>query len=243
MSDETAKILRAPFPAEKVGKLPRVSCGDCRESRARVCDKHTKQKCVECNNWITTQHLHLDYVGHADVTDRLLEADPGWTWEPFALDAQGLPAIDANGGMWIRLTVAGVTRIGYGDADGKRGGSAVKETIGDALRNASMRFGVALDLWRKEGVVEESSAPRQQRRTEKPAEQTVEADSAEQQLLADAFEDEIAKVRAASELKIVAANLLAAKRKGEISKAQYDRLAIAGGRRKKELDDAVAAAS
>ena len=49
--------------------------------------------------------------------------------------------------LWIRLTVAGVTRIGYGHAEGKKGPDAVKETIGDSIRNAAMRFGVALDLW------------------------------------------------------------------------------------------------
>jgi hypothetical protein len=51
--------------------------------------------------------------------------------------------------LWIRLTICGVTRLGYGDSQGKRGGNAVKEAIGDALRNAGMRFGAALDLWHK----------------------------------------------------------------------------------------------
>lgn len=168
MTPDIAKLLRDPFPPERIGKLPRVTCGDCRDARGRVCDKHTKSRCDECGSWITGAHIHLDFVGHADTTDRLLEADPQWTWEPFALDPRGLPAFDDNGGMWIRLTVAGVTRIGYGDADGKRGGAAVKETIGDALRNASMRFGVALDLWRKETHVDESTAPRQ-RAQEQPS--------------------------------------------------------------------------
>jgi hypothetical protein len=169
---EVAAALRAPFPPEKVGKLPRVTCGKCRDSRTRSCEDHKKARCVECQTWITPAHIHLDYVSHADATDRLLEVDPEWTWEPFALDERGLPAIDDNGGMWIRLTVAGVTRIGYGDADGKRGGNAIKEMIGDAIRNASMRFGVALDLWRKEGVVEESTG----RTHGRPAEQTPEPD-------------------------------------------------------------------
>ena len=26
-----------------------------------------------------------DYVGHANVTDRLLEVDPEWTWSPVAV--------------------------------------------------------------------------------------------------------------------------------------------------------------
>jgi hypothetical protein len=91
----------------------------------------------------------LAYVGHAALTDRLLDVDPAWTWEPLALDERGLPALDEVGGMWIKLTICGVTRLGYGDAGAKKGGDAMKERIGDALRNAAMRFGAALDLWHK----------------------------------------------------------------------------------------------
>lgn len=91
----------------------------------------------------------LDYVGHAAITDRLLAVDPAWSWEPVAFDERGLPRLDEHGGLWIRLTVAEVTRLGYGDAGGKKGPNAVKEAIGDALRNAGMRFGAALDLWCK----------------------------------------------------------------------------------------------
>jgi hypothetical protein len=64
----------------------------------------------------------------------------------------GLPAFDSTGGLWIRLTVCGVTRLGYGHAAAKTGidpGAREKEVIGDALRNAAMRFGAALDLWHK----------------------------------------------------------------------------------------------
>lgn len=91
----------------------------------------------------------LAYVGHAALTDRLLDADPAWTWEPLAMTPDGLPVMDNLGGMWIRLTVCGVTRLGYGHAGNKEGGDAIKEVIGDALRNAAMRFGAALDLWHK----------------------------------------------------------------------------------------------
>ena len=93
--------------------------------------------------------LFLDFVGHGFLTARFLDVDPEWDWEPFALDANGLPLLDEFGGLWIRLTIAGKTRIGYGDASGKKGPNAVKEAIGDALRNAGMRFGAALDLWCK----------------------------------------------------------------------------------------------
>jgi hypothetical protein len=64
-----------------------------------------------------------------------------------AYDAYGAPHLDDRGGLWIRLTVGGVTRIGYGNGTGPE---AVKIAIGDAIRNAAMRFGVALDLWEKE---------------------------------------------------------------------------------------------
>ncbi len=92
--------------------------------------------------------VKLSYVGHAALTDRLLDADPSWTWEPLAMN-DGLPVFDGFGGMWIKLTVCGVTRLGYGHAGTKEGGDAIKEVIGDALRNAAMRFGAALDLWHK----------------------------------------------------------------------------------------------
>lgn len=152
--------LRAPFPKEAVGKLPRVTCGNCSRDRQRKhCDRHQRTKCATCHNYISTQHIHLDYVGHAAVTDRLLQVDPEWTWEPMALAADGLPARDPDGGLWIRLTVAGVTRLGYGHADGKTGPDAVKEAIGDAIRNAGMRFGVALDLWHKDGPLPDEDAP------------------------------------------------------------------------------------
>jgi hypothetical protein len=93
--------------------------------------------------------VKLSYVGHAALTDRLLDADPLWHWEPVAMDERGLPCLDGFGGMWIKLTVCGVTRLGYGHAGTKEGGDAIKEIIGDALRNAAMRFGAALDLWHK----------------------------------------------------------------------------------------------
>ncbi|MFC0546900.1 hypothetical protein [Kutzneria chonburiensis] len=152
MTPEQAKELRKPFPANVIGKLPRVTCRACAHAQGRVCGNHRKARCGVCASFITSAHIHLDYVGHAEVTDRLLAVDPEWTWEPLALDAHGLPLFDGNGGLWIRLTIAGVTRIGYGAADGKSGPDAVKEAIGDGIRNSGMRFGVALDLWGASGA-------------------------------------------------------------------------------------------
>lgn len=148
MNPETAALLRQPFKPEEIGHLPKITCRKCSDNKmAKVCDDHKKSSCTTCGNWITSAHMHIEYVGHAEVTDRLLQADPEWEWEAMSNDAQGLPQLDGNGGLWMLLTVSGVTRPGYGHADGKKGGDAVKETIGDALRNAAMRFGVGIDLW------------------------------------------------------------------------------------------------
>jgi hypothetical protein len=115
MTAERAAELRKPFPRSAIGKLPKGG-------------------------------VQLDYVGHAATTDRLLSVDPEWSWEPVAFGPDGLPAFTTGSGrgLWIKLTVCGVTRYGFGD------GNSVKECIGDAIRNAAMRFGVALDLWSKE---------------------------------------------------------------------------------------------
>lgn len=113
--------------------------------------------------------IMLDFVGHGYLTQRLLDVDPFWTWEPVALDDHGLPLLDENGGLWIRLTVCGVTRLGYGDAGGRKGSNAIKEIIGDALRNAGMRFGLALDLWSK-GDPDAAPAPKPKTPSELAAE-------------------------------------------------------------------------
>lgn len=146
--------LREEFPASLIQALPKLWCKRCSDSRTKVCDDHRKAKCNDCGNYITTAHVDLSYVGHAELTHRLLDADPMWDWEPVAFNQQGLPQFDENGGLWIRLTVCGHTRLGYGDAQGKKGPNAVKEAIGDALRNAAMRFGAALDLWAKSDLRE-----------------------------------------------------------------------------------------
>jgi len=153
-------LLRAPFPAHQISKLPKPYKKD-----------SPKGKCAECGGYHGLPAIHLDYVGHAALTDRLLDADPSWSWEPVSFDDRGLPARDQNGGLWIKLTVCGVTRMGYGSADGKSGGDAVKELIGDALRNAAMRFGAALDLWHKGDLHadEEQEAPAPRHDPQTPA--------------------------------------------------------------------------
>ncbi len=138
--------LREPFPAHQISKLPKETKAQ-KEERER--DRSKGVRCQVCGGWHHKDAIHLDYVGHAALTDRLLDTDPLWAWEPVSFTPEGLPAFDRVGGLWIKLTVCGVTRLGYGNAEGKSGGDAVKEIIGDALRNAAMRFGAALDLWHK----------------------------------------------------------------------------------------------
>lgn len=147
--------LREPFPPSAIGKLPKVTCKACTENKGE-CKDHKKARCRVCSAWVSTAHVDLDFVGHAPLTDRLLDADIEWSWEPMGYDEHGLPKLDAKGNLWIRLTVAGVTRPGVGD------GPNAKEQIGDALRNAAMRFGAALDLWSKTDLpshVEERQEP------------------------------------------------------------------------------------
>ena len=139
-------LLREPFPANLISKLPKPTKTQTEAVRANF---KVGVRCKICGTWHHPDVVHLDYVGHAALTDRLLDCDPNWGWEPVAYGPNGTPLMDENGGMWIKLTVCGVTRLGYGHPDGKRGGDAIKETIGDALRNAAMRFGAALDLWHK----------------------------------------------------------------------------------------------
>lgn len=138
-------LLRKPFPAHQISKLPKPTKQQTDEVRQNF---KAGIRCDICGGWHHPKVVHLDYVGHAALTDRLLDADPGWSWEPLAVN-NGIPVMDGQGGMWIKLTVCGVTRLGYGHAGDKTGGDAIKEIIGDALRNAAMRFGAALELWHK----------------------------------------------------------------------------------------------
>lgn len=165
-------LLRVPFAAHHISKLPKPT----KEQTEAVRNDFKKGiRCKLCRTWHHPDVVHLDYVGHAAATDRLLDADPQWNWEPVPDPAaQGLPVHE--GCMWIKLTVCGVSRYGVGDADGKVGGNAIKEVIGDAIRNAGMRFGMALDLWHKGDLhVDEQDEepakpePRQRQQTPAPA--------------------------------------------------------------------------
>jgi len=139
-------LLREPFPKHQISKLPKPTKAQTDQVRA---DFKAGMRCNVCGGWHHKDVVHLDYVGHAALTDRLLDCDINWNWKPVEFGGLMAGQLDKDGGMWIELTVCGVSRLGYGDAEGKSGGNAVKERIGDALRNAAMRFGAALDLWHK----------------------------------------------------------------------------------------------
>jgi hypothetical protein len=190
-----AKLLE-DFPPEEVGLRPQVWCKDCREHQYKACGKtteiggekleHRAVKCKDCGQKVTRAHSHLDYVGHANVTKRLLDADPRWSWRPMARDvpeqvmlaaiATGDQAIIAqviasyppklielevgNGRkervLWGELVIHDedgneVVTPGVGDAKGKLWGpDALKEMIGDFLRNSGQRRGLAWKLWAKQ---------------------------------------------------------------------------------------------
>lgn len=138
-------LLREPFEPHQISKLPKQLW----KAETYTSKNIKKGNCAICGGYHYVEGIiHLDYVGHAALTDRLLDCDPNWNWEPMALDANGLPLI-INNQMWIKLTVCGKTVLGFGDAQGKTGANAIKEIIGDALRNAAMRMGAALNLWHK----------------------------------------------------------------------------------------------
>jgi hypothetical protein len=87
----------------------------------------------------TPKRPALDFVGHAAVTDRLNKIAPDWT---YTIDNLA----EINGKFWIRgtMTIGGVSRPEFGDGDDP------KEAIGNFIRRAAMRFGVAIDLWSRE---------------------------------------------------------------------------------------------
>jgi hypothetical protein len=105
----------------------------------------------------------LDYVGHAEITKILIEIDPEWSWQPVAWE-NGRPATHTQMGkmtkrdgtvlefptvsMWGHLTLLGVTRIAVGSVEAHKA-DLDKELVSDFLRNAAMRFGIALALWTK----------------------------------------------------------------------------------------------
>lgn len=140
-------LLSKAFEQDEIEKLPKQLK---RNDDAKYGCKQGTQASADgyfCGGY-HARSMHLDYIGHAGITERLNQVDPWWTWEPMGLTEAGTPLL-SDGGMWGRMTVLGVTRIGYGDPGRNSGPNAIKETIGDFIRNAAMRFGVGTYLWSK----------------------------------------------------------------------------------------------
>jgi len=163
--------MRTPFEDKYISKLPKGT------KAQNECKYEEKKYCNVCGGFHHPKIKHLDYVGHAALTDRMLKVDLCWNWSPLALSVDGTPLIDSNGGMWIELTILNMTRLGYGDAQGKTGGNAMKERIGDALRNAAMRFGAALDLWSKEDLDNEEEIEKPKEQPKKPQKEKPKLDT------------------------------------------------------------------
>ena len=143
--------LREPFPESEIELLPKG------KKRADSEDQY----CQECGTKHQPHFFHISYVGHAKITAKLLDIDPLWTWEPLEVDGHAVERDHAGNpvGLWIKLTIGGMTRIGHGSVESDAN-EPMKELIGDALRNAAMRFGLGLDLWIKSKPKARSSTPR-----------------------------------------------------------------------------------
>lgn len=148
-------------PKDMVGKLPKPTKRD-----------NPKGKCGECGGWHGLPAVHLDYQGHADVTEVLLREDPLWEWRPMGVDEHGVPVVlksDQGSALWIWLTIFGKTQPGVGTVENKGGPEVLKELISDALRNTAMRFGIGLALWSKSEWGPESQDDSDQPTTSAPS--------------------------------------------------------------------------
>lgn len=131
--------LRRPFEDLEINIL----CQPTRKNNA-------PGQCGDCGKWHKLPSIPLSYVGHADITARLNEAE--WSWRPLGVEPTGVPAIVVGQDdlfLWIELTVWDRSVIEVG-AVAKGKPEAMKLLVSDALRRAAMRFGIALDLWKKE---------------------------------------------------------------------------------------------
>ena len=139
MDKTMSSALMADFSSEAIGHKPATWCRQCAETvrgrQGKSCKDHKVAWCPKCRTTITEAHTCLDFVGHADVRARLCEVDPEWSWAPFEFPGTGSLVLSADGqpvGLWIMLTVGGVSKPGYGSVD-KGKAEAVKELIGDCL--------------------------------------------------------------------------------------------------------------
>jgi len=133
-------------PANMIAKLPRYT-----GPRDTPKNQRKRENCHICHGYHEMPSIHLDYMGHADVTLALIDTDPMWTWEPCAYDETGAPQIAHMNGrlvLWGWLELHGVRRLAVGTCDDTKT-DPEKELVGDLLRNGAMRFGIGTALWSK----------------------------------------------------------------------------------------------
>lgn len=145
---ETWERLAAPFAQDDLEKLPKPlkarddNKGRCEAGSYYSADGHG------CGGW-HARSVHLDYVGHAGITQRLNDVlgPQGWDFAPMAYTPEGLPVMGREqfwGALTIRVEGQEVTK--YDVAANYNG---PQEAWGDALRRCAMRFGVGTYLWSK----------------------------------------------------------------------------------------------
>ena len=142
-------------PSAEVLEFPGAGCRAERHAALRRLGEEWWDPPAELIDTLPKGGVQLRYLSHIWVRKALQDADPDWYWEPMGYDSDGQPVIerDSQGnpvGFWIWLHLLGTKMPGYGSVEpGKR--DAVKELIGDALRNASMRL-VGGALWVKDNA-------------------------------------------------------------------------------------------
>lgn len=148
---EVARALAKPFDSQQVGKLPRG--GD-------DVPKGQWSRCRECKQKTPPNHFHVDYIGHAVVTDRLnsVVGPAGWSWTLVTVERdQGGRLLAVVGEMTVLEHTKG-PEIGTPAQTQREYGDALKSAISDYICRAAMRFGVALDLWAKQQLESASAA-------------------------------------------------------------------------------------
>ena len=157
VGDNFWERLTSPFPVTWIERLPKNLSKD--DRRRGKCEPNGEGRFlsadgVYCGGY-HARAVHLDYIGHAGITMRLNEVctPAGWSWEPMVMArAEGgeFPAIPRDE-FWIWLSIkdpdTGEWIRKQGVGDDYRG--SAKQAIGDALRNAAMRFGIGTYLWSK----------------------------------------------------------------------------------------------
>ena len=179
--------------------------------------------------------INLAYVSHADITKILIEIDPNWNWQPVAW-SNGRPAINIENGtatMWATLTLLGKSLLGVGSVRADKQ-DLDKELIGDFLRNASMRFGIALSLWSKQDwsdnttitylpdVQAKRADEAQVSKQNHPAAKTKQVDQTEKEITPE----EVAEIFGATSAVItpITAGTISEKQKGLISKLAKEKV-------------------